>query len=150
MGRDFSPLPLEGDEAIARTPVLGRIAKRFVGSTMDQSVQDLEQFFYEVSDKANEVRSTTDWKKKKYAETPEVAIDYAIKDPEKRLLYRMQPKLAEIRVELSEIRARRERVIISKRLSVENKRRLLSMLYKQRVRTLTNAIRVLTLKLEGQ
>lgn len=150
MGRDFSPLPLEGDEAIARTPVLGRIAKRFVGSTMDQSVQDLEQFFYEVSDKANEVKNTTNWKKKKYAETPEVAIDYAIKDPEKRLLYRIQPKLAEIRVELSEIRARRERVIISKKLSIENKRRLLSMLYKQRVRTLTNAIRVLTLKLDGQ
>lgn len=150
MGRDFSPLPLEGDEAIARTPVLGRIAKRFVGSTMDQSVQDLEQFFYEVSDKANEVKNTTNWKKKKYAETPEVAIDYAIKDPEKRLLYRIQPKLAEIRVELSEIRARRERVIISKKLSIENKRRLLSMLYRQRVQTLTNAIRVLTLKLDGQ
>jgi DNA-directed RNA polymerase specialized sigma24 family protein len=150
MGRDFSPLPLEGDEAIARTPVVGRIAKRFVGSTMDEVVQDLERAFYEVSDKANEVKKTTDWKKKKYAETPEVAIDYAIKDPEKRLLYRMQPKLAEIRVELSEIRARRERVIMSKKLSIEHKRRLLSMLYKERVRTLTNAIRVLTLKLDGQ
>jgi hypothetical protein len=150
MGRDFTPLPLEGDEAIARIPVLGRIAKRFVGSTMDESVQLLTQIFYEAADKANVIRDTTNWKKKKYAETPEVAIEYARDDPENRLLYRLQPQFAKVRADLSENRARRERVIISKIMSVEHKRRMLQFLYKERIGILTQAVRVLVPLLEQQ
>jgi len=130
-GDDRRRLPLEGDEEIARTRVLGPILRRFVGSTMDQKEKDLEEDFYDRYDQARETVRTFNL----MAESDEARAEEFLSDPERLVLYHLNGEIQTAVRDLSDIRDLQRETARSD-MSDAEKKEAIRFLHQQRLEIL--------------
>jgi len=95
---------LQGDELAARSPVLGPIMRRFVGSSVDQTEKDAFDQFYSLLDRATKAKRTlNDMAKRAPGE-----VQSYLSNPERKLLIGAEPSLRKISDAFSQIRAARQ------------------------------------------
>lgn len=95
--------PTEGPEAIAKTPVFGQIARRFLVSSTDQRDTDRERNFYDLFERAATATRTLDFAFERAKDRKEVLADY-VKQPEKVLLAEVHPILTKYQKLLGDYR----------------------------------------------
>lgn len=116
--------PFEGTEMISRLPVIGSIARRFVGSTSDQKQIDSERSFYKLLDGAEEATTTLSQIYEQASLRKEILNRY--KDlPEQIVLADAHPELGRMAKTFSDIREYVTRTAKDPKLSDKEKKDLI-------------------------
>jgi len=131
-------LPLEGDEAVAKMPVLGPVARRFVGSIQDQEVKDLEEAFYRDADAARTKKATFDSLKK---QDPAKAIAY-LQEPGNLQYIQAFSFFDKVQRRLGLIRDAQQRFRHDKTTPVDQLRKQQNELYKAKLQLLEASERI--------
>lgn len=125
-----SPVPLEGTEALAHTPVVGGLVSRFVGSPLDQIEKDLETEFYSAAETATLQKGTFDHMART---NPQAAKDY-FKDNKKSLQY--SEAVIGIQKTLGELRNTQKQVLADPKLEAGQKQARIQKLHEARIKLL--------------
>jgi len=104
--RTAGELPKEGPERISRLPGVGPIARRFLGSSTDEIRRQRTEDFYDVYKKAQEARETAN----SYARSDRAGLKSYFAEPDKKMLYALEPTYTKVAKYLGQLRDERQRI----------------------------------------
>jgi GGDEF domain-containing protein len=134
-------MPLEGDEALGKYPVVGR----FVGKIQDQEEKDLSKQFYDAAAKAREVQQTFH----RFArQDPERAKEY-VADPDRARLLAMARIFGDVEKKLSEGRNVELMIRNDQNKTLDEKKQAMHDLYRARIQVLRAFVNGDTRKLQS-